>query len=85
MTQIARLQQEYNGFYPEYQQQSSLQNNSHIAQNSMQQQSQPYTYPYPAIYSTNMTKTNTSTDYNLFLNNLMQPPPPPPPDEPYPY
>ena len=93
MAQMARAQQEYNGFWPEYQQQLLLQNNNQLAQNSMQQQSQPYTYPYPAMYSSNMTRTHTnipssssytSNDNNSYLNNLMQPPPPPP-NEPYPY
>jgi len=91
MVQMARAQQEHNAFWPEYHRQLLLQNNNQIAQHSMQQQSQPYTYPYPAMYSNNMPKINTnipssytSTDYNLFLNSIMQPPPPPP-DEPYPY
>lgn len=91
MAQMAHAQQEYNGFWPEYQQQLLLQNNNQLVQNSMQQQSQPYTYPYPAMYSSNITRTHTnipslytSNDNNLFLNNLMQPPPPPP-NEPYPY
>lgn len=91
---MARAQQEHNGFWPEYQQQqqqSVFQNTNQIIPNSIQQQNQPYTYPYPAMYSTNMTQVNTnipstytSTDYNLMLNSLMQPPPPPP-NEPYPY
>jgi hypothetical protein len=92
MAQMARTQQEYNGFWPGYNQQSSLQNNSQTVQNSMQQQPQPYTYPYPAMYSYNMTGINpnipssyTIADYNLYLNSLKQQPPPPPPDEPYPY
>lgn len=88
---MARVQQEHTGFWPEYQQQLMNQTTQHFLQ-QQQQQSQPYTYPYPAMYSTNMTGVNTnipsssytSTDYNLFINNLMQPPPPPP-NEPYPY
>jgi hypothetical protein len=88
MAQMNRIQQEYNGFWPEYSQQSSYQNNNQMAQNPFQQQSQPYTYP---MYYNNMNSINsnipssyTSIDYNTYLNNLRQPPPPPP-SEPYPY
>ncbi len=91
MLQMARTQQEHKGFWPEYDQQSSFQNNSQVVQNSMQQQVQPYTYPYPSMYSNNMIEMNTNipssytnADYNVYLNSLMQPPPPPP-NEPYPY
>jgi hypothetical protein len=88
MIQMSRTQQEHSGFWPEYRQQSSLQNNDLNAQNAMQQQMQPYTYPYPAMYSNHVTGMNASSyssaDYNAYLNSIMQPPPPPP-DEPYPY
>ncbi|CAF2371211.1 unnamed protein product [Rotaria sp. Silwood2] len=91
MAQMSRAQQEHSGFWPEYCQQSPLQNNDRIAQNSIQQQIQPYTYPYAAVYSNNTTDMNisvpssyTSDNPNSYLNNIMQPPPPPP-DEPYPY
>ncbi|CAF2514706.1 unnamed protein product [Rotaria sp. Silwood2] len=75
----------------QYEQQSSLQNNGKIVQNSMQQQIQSYTYPYSTMYSNNMTGMNTnipssyaSADYNLYLNSIMQPLSPPP-DKPCPY
>lgn len=81
MIQMTRTQQEHSGFWPEYQQQPTFQNNDLIAQNSMQQ-TQPYTYPYPAMYSN--TSSYSAANYNSYLNSIMQPPPPPP-DEPYPY
>ncbi|CAF0961632.1 unnamed protein product [Rotaria sordida] len=91
MMQMSRAQQEHSGFWPEDRQQTSLQNNDRIAQNSMQQQIQPYTYPYSAMYSNNTIDMNrnipssyTSTNQNSYVNNIIQPPPPPP-DEPYPY
>ena len=84
MIQMTRTQQEHSGFWPEYQQQPTFQNNDHITQNSMQQ-TQPYTYPYPAMYSNTMnTSSYSAANYNAYLNSIMQPPPPPP-DEPYPY
>jgi hypothetical protein len=91
MVQMAHAQQQYAGFWPGYNQQSSPEKNNPIAPNSMQQQNQSYTYPYPTMYSNNIPGMNTniplsytSTDYHLYLNSLNQPPPPPP-NEPYPY
>ncbi|CAF0792741.1 unnamed protein product [Rotaria sp. Silwood1] len=91
MVQMSRAQQEHSGFWPEYHQQSPLQNNDRITQNSIQQHTQPYTYPYSAMYANNTIDMNrnisssyTSVNQNSYLNNIMQPPPPPP-DEPYPY
>jgi hypothetical protein len=73
-----RIQQEYQGFWPQSSQNSALQNTN-----------QPYTYPYPPMYyntsnNSNIPSPYASTDYNTYLNNLRQPPPPPP-TEPYPY
>ncbi|CAF1112686.1 unnamed protein product [Rotaria magnacalcarata] len=91
MVQRTRAQQDHSGFWPEHQQQSYLQNNDRIAQNSMQPQMQPYTYPYSTMYTNNTTgtTTNTSSSYasvnqDSYYQNIRQPPPPPP-DEPYPY
>jgi hypothetical protein len=74
MAQMNRVQQEYNGFWPEYSQQS---------------QPYTYPYPsmyYNNMTSINpnIPSSYASTDYNTYLNNLRQPPPPPP-TEPYPY
>ena len=88
-----RVQQEHSGFWSDCRQQSTVQNNDRIAQNSMQQQIQPYTYPYATMYSNNMNDANTSfsstnkpTNHNLYFDNVTRLlPPPPPPDEPYPY
>ena len=72
MTKVNHAQQEYSGFWPEYQQQY-YQNNDQVVQSSVQYQAPSYTYPYPS------TNANfSSADYYY----LQQQPPPPPPDEP---
>ena len=84
-----RVQQEYGGFWPEYSQQSSLQNNYPTTPNSTNQQAtQPYTYPYsstsfnpPTNTYPNIPPSYTSADYHAYFRQ----PPPPPPSEPYPY
>lgn len=88
MAQMNRVQEEYGGFWPEYSQSSSHQNNYQQTQNFMEQSSQPYTYPYPSIHFNpatnaypNIPTSYTSTNYPAYLRQ----PPPPPPSEPYPY
>lgn len=86
MAQMNRVQQEYGGFWPEYSQQSSLQNHYQPPNPMNQQPIQPYTYPYPSMYFNpppppNIPPSYTPTDYHAYLRQ----PPPPPPSEPYPY
>jgi hypothetical protein len=90
MAKMNDAQQEYSGFWPQYQQ-PRYGNNEQASQNPWQQQIQPYTYPdsYPSMnynpmsgMNPNLPTSYTSNDYDQlqYLRNMQ--PPPPPPDEP---
>jgi hypothetical protein len=83
MVDMARIQQEHSGFWPEAQQVARHPPFNGVEQHSM---SNP-NHSYQETYSTNMTGMNTAmptgnNDWPFY--GAMQPPPPPP-DEPYPY
>lgn len=67
MSQMHQIQQEYNGFWPEYSQ--------------TQPPNQSYTYPYPSMYINSNIPSNEYNSYLNHL--MQPPPPPPNEPYPY--